>query len=126
MDVYRQNGYVRSKVVSTPSIIMEVFAEIACAEASIHVVNEFALKKKLNQLQLASMIPGLVHNHTPTSEDTSDCMYCKRAGNIFNEDQNTEETNDIIGKYRKQIVAFLEEMEKELNSELSKCVNKIN
>ena len=103
---------------------MEVFAEIACAEAAISIVNEFALKKKLNQLQLASMVPGLVHNHAPTSEDTGDCMYCKRAGNIFNENQNTEETNDIIGKYRKQIIVFLEEMEKELNSELSKCVNK--
>ncbi|AGE57077.1 hypothetical protein ATCVNEJV3_761R [Acanthocystis turfacea Chlorella virus NE-JV-3] len=104
---------------------MEIFAEIACAEAAISVVNDFALKKKLNQLQLAAMIPGLVHNHAPTSEDTSSCMYCKRTGNIFNEEQPTEETNDIIGKYRKKIIVFLEEMEKELNSELSKCVNKM-
>ncbi|AGE59524.1 hypothetical protein ATCVOR07043_758R [Acanthocystis turfacea Chlorella virus OR0704.3] len=125
MNVYRQNEYVRSKAVSAPSIIMEIFAEIACAEAAISVVNDFALKKKLNQLQLAAMIPGLVHNHAPTSEDTSSCMYCKRTGNIFNEEQPTEETNDIIGKYRKKIIVFLEEMEKELNSELSKCVNKM-
>lgn len=101
---------------------MNVFSEIACSEAAIHVVNEFALSKKLNQIQLASMIPGLVHNHEPTSNDTSDCVYCKRAGNIFNEEQKTEETNDIIGRYRKEIQAILEKMEEELTLELAKRV----
>jgi hypothetical protein len=104
---------------------MEVFAEIACAEAAIHVVNDFALKKKLNQIQLAAMIPGLVHDHPPTSNDTADCTYCKRAGNIYNEAQETEETNDIIGKYRKEIKNVLERMEKELHLELSKCVTQL-
>jgi hypothetical protein len=102
---------------------MEVFAEIACAEAAIHIVNDFALKKKLNQLQLAAMVPGLVHNHPPTSNDTGDCVYCKRAGNIFNEDQETEETDDIIGKYRKEISEVLDRMEKELTSKLTSIVN---
>jgi hypothetical protein len=101
---------------------MEVFAEIACAEAAIHVVNDFALKKKLNQIQLAAMVPGLVHSHPPTSTDM-ECTYCKRAGNIYNEAQETEETNDIIGKYRKEIKNVLDRMEKELTCELTTLVN---
>jgi hypothetical protein len=104
---------------------MEVFAEIACAEAAIHVVNDFALKKTLHQIQLAAMVPGLVHDHPPTSNDTAECTYCKRAGNIYNETQETEETNDIIGKYRKEIKNVLERMEKELHLELSKCVTQL-
>lgn len=102
---------------------MDLFAEVVCSESAMHTLNEFALKKKLNQIQLASMIPGLIHNHVPTSKDTKDCVYCNRAGNIFNEQQPTGETNDIISRYRVEILEILKRMETELLNELNNIVN---
>ena len=102
---------------------MDVFAEICTAESAMFVVNEFALSKKLNQFQLAMSIPGLVHNHVPTANNTEDCDYCKRAGNIYNESQEKTDTKDIISRYKKSILQLLKNMELEITEELVKCVS---
>ena len=99
------------------------FAEISCAEAAVHVINEYALKRKLNQLQLAMLVPGVIHTHSATEQDTSDCVYCQRNGNVFNPDQKTVDTDDIIGKYRKQVRNILDELEKEIISVLDEKVS---
>lgn len=101
---------------------MEVFSEICVTESAMFVVNEFALSKKLNQFQMALMIPGLVHNHVPTSISTEDCDYCKRVGNIYNDSQKTTETNDIISRYKNEILQILETMERELIDTLDKRI----
>jgi hypothetical protein len=98
---------------------MSAIAEIACSEAAVHFVNEYAMDRKLNQLQIAMMIPGIVHNHAATELSTDDCAYCKRNGNIFSAEQpQLEATDDIISRYRKRVEAIFAEMEEEINQEL--------
>jgi len=102
---------------------MNTFAEISCSEAAVHVVSEYALKRKLNHLQLAMLVPGVIHNHSATEQNTSDCVYCQRNGNIFNPDQKTVETDDIIGRYRAQVKDLLDKMEAEITAVLDSKIS---
>jgi hypothetical protein len=98
---------------------MNTISEIACSEAAVYFVNEYAMDRKLNQLQIAMTIPGIVHNHVATELPTDDCAYCKRNGNVFNaEQQQLQETDDIILRYRKRVETIFKEMEAEINKEL--------
>jgi len=101
---------------------MNTYAEIACSEAAVHVISEYALERKLNQIQLAMLVPGVVHTHSATTEPTSDCVYCQRNGNIFNPKQKIVETDDIIGRYRIQVEDLLEEMKAEIMAVLDNVV----
>lgn len=102
---------------------MNTFAEISCSEAAVHVISEYALKRKLNHLQLAMMVPGVIHSHVPSEQNTSDCVYCQRNGNIFNSNQETADTDDIIARYRAKVKVLLDEMEVEIISTLDEKVS---
>lgn len=102
---------------------MNTFAEISCSEAAVHVISEYALKRKLNHLQLAMMVPGVIHSHSATEQNTSDCVYCQRNGNVFNPDQKTVDTDDIIARYRAKVKDLLDEMEVEIISTLDEKVS---
>ncbi|AGE48746.1 hypothetical protein PBCVCVR1_240L [Paramecium bursaria Chlorella virus CVR-1] len=102
---------------------MNTFAEISCSEAAVHVISEFALKRKLNHLQLAMLVPGVIHSHTPSEQNTSDCVYCQRNGNVFNPKQKTVDTDDIISRYRAQVRDILEKMEVEIISTLESKIS---
>jgi hypothetical protein len=100
---------------------MSAIAEIACSEAAIHFINDYATKKKLNQLQVAIRIPGIVHTHAATERMVDECIYCQRNGNVFSvEQQHTplKKTDDIISRYRKRVEEIFKEMEEEILQEL--------
>jgi len=102
---------------------MNTFAEISCSEAAVHVISEYALKRKLNHLQLAMMVPGVIHSHSATEQNTSDCVYCQRNGNVFNPTQETVDTDDIIARYRAKVKDLLDKMEVEITTLLDEKVS---
>jgi len=102
---------------------MNTFAEISCSEAAVHVISEYALKRKLNHLQLAMMVPGVIHSHSATEQNTSDCVYCQRNGNVFNPTQKTVDTDDIIARYRAKVKDLLDKMEVEITTLLDEKVS---
>jgi hypothetical protein len=97
---------------------MDTIAEIACSEVAVHVVDEYAAKRKLNQIQVAAMIPGIVHTHAPSTRLVDECAYCQRNGNVFNSERKTADTRDLIYRYKEKIKAIFEEMKYELDAEL--------
>lgn len=97
---------------------METVLEISCSEIAALIVDEYASKRKLNKIQLAAMIPGLVHDHAPTTKIVENCVYCQRNGNVFAPEDVSKETGDIISKYKKKMETICVEMKNEIETTL--------
>ena len=90
-------------------------AEIAASEFAASVLDNLAKLRKMNGMTIAAFVPGVMHTHPPCDFTVETCAYCIRHGNIFAGDQCiTEDTKDIIGKYRSKIMSIFEDMEQEI------------
>ena len=102
---------------------MDTVIEIACSEIAIGVINGYAAKRKLNPLQVAMTISGVVHEHSPTTKYVETCAYCRRNGNVFGSGIEPVETNDVISRYKKKMRIIAKEMERELLDELTSKIS---
>jgi hypothetical protein len=58
-------------------------AEIACSEAASAALNDVSARTKIPGLHMAAAVPGVCHDHPPTTSLVEGCAYCARNGNVF-------------------------------------------
>lgn len=58
-------------------------AEIACSEAASATLNDVSSRTKIPGLHMATAVPGVCHDHPPTTSLVEGCAYCARNGNVF-------------------------------------------
>ena len=47
-----------------------------------HLLNAVARKYRVSPYHLALRVPGVCHEHSPTSKLVHGCAYCRRRGNV--------------------------------------------
>ena len=69
--------------MSSLSETLAQIAEIACSEAASAVLNDISSRTKIPGLHMAAAVPGVCHDHPPTTSLVEGCAYCARNGNVF-------------------------------------------
>lgn len=69
--------------MSSLSETLAQIAEIACSEAASAVLNDVSARTKIPGLHMAAAVPGVCHDHPPTTSLVEGCAYCARNGNVF-------------------------------------------
>ena len=91
-------------------------AEIACSETAGAVLNDISSHTKLPGLHMAIAVPGICHEHPPTTHLVQGCAYCERNGNVFHDsnDVMTNDATDVIKPYVAEIKATLCRLAKDI------------
>jgi hypothetical protein len=69
--------------MSSLSETLAQIAEIACSEAASAALNDISSRTKIPGLHMAAAVPGVCHDHPPTTSLVEGCAYCARNGNVF-------------------------------------------
>jgi glutamate racemase len=89
-------------------------AEIACSEAASAVLNDISSRTKIPGLHMAAAVPGVCHDHPPTTNLVEGCAYCARNGNVFSADETTAdaavETDDVVARYVREVEKTLTDL----------------
>lgn len=103
-------------------------AEFVVTQHANSIVDVIATKKKMQGMTIAMIIPGLVHNHPPSSTLVDTCDFCRRSGNSFapNELQMGVHPGDLVQKYSNKIIKILKELEAELTVAVDRTINGLN
>lgn len=100
-------------------------AEFVVTQHANSIVDVIATKKKMQGMTIAMIIPGLVHNHPPSSTLVDTCDFCRRSGNAFapNETGRGVHSGDLVQKYSNKIIKILKELEAELINVVDRAIN---
>jgi len=89
-------------------------AEIACSEAASAVLNDVSTRTKIPGLHMAAAVPGVCHDHPPTTNLVEGCAYCARNGNVFSADETTVgaavKTDDVVARYVREVEKTLTDL----------------
>ena len=50
------------------------------------LINAVARKHRVSPYHLALRVPGVCHDHSPTTKPIDGCAYCRRRGNVLAQD----------------------------------------
>jgi hypothetical protein len=89
-------------------------AEIACSEAASAVLNDISSRTKIPGLHMAAAVPGVCHDHPPTTDLVEGCAYCARNGNAFSAAETTVDrtvgTTDVVARYVREVEKTLTDL----------------
>lgn len=90
-------------------------AEIACSEAASAALNDVSVRTKIPGLHMAAAVPGVCHDHPPTTSLVEGCAYCARNGNVFAADDAARADAaraDAVERYVREVEKTLADLAK--------------
>lgn len=99
--------------MSSLSETLAQIAEIACSEAASAVLNDVSSRTKIPGLHMAAAVPGVCHDHPPTTSLVEGCAYCARNGNVFADAARADAARaDAVERYVREVEKTLADLAK--------------
>lgn len=104
--------FSRMSSMSLPETLAQI-AEIACSEAASAALNDISARTKIPGLHMAAAVPGVCHDHPPTTNLVEGCAYCARNGNVFSSAGRVDAVRtDAIERYVREVEKTLADLAK--------------